>query len=143
MITPQDCLDRFGEPTPDFERKNMIVFITPDDLHNAIRPLPAKIYMNRALAEPFQNALTALIEAGAADEINEWGGCFNIRKMRGSNQPSIHSWGIAIDINVSTNQLGQEPQLSDTVVQAFTDNGFDWGGDWARKDGMHFQLTSL
>jgi hypothetical protein len=35
------------------------------------------------------------------------------------------------------------PKLSAGFVKCFTDNGFEWGGYWQRKDGMHFQLKSI
>lgn len=34
-----------------------------------------------------------------------WGGCLNVRKMRGGTSYSTHSWGIAIDWDPSQNQL--------------------------------------
>lgn len=34
-----------------------------------------------------------------------WGGCLNVRKVRGGNRYSEHSWGIAIDTDPSHNQL--------------------------------------
>ena len=57
---------------------------------------------------------------------------------------SLHSWGIAIDVNAFENGLGKEPKLSKKFVKCFTDNGWDWGGLWvSRPDGMHFQLSKL
>jgi hypothetical protein len=34
-----------------------------------------------------------------------WGGCLNVRKMRGGSKYSMHSWGIAIDWNPTANRL--------------------------------------
>jgi hypothetical protein len=56
---------------------------------------------------------------------------------------SLHSWGIAIDVNAFENGLNMTPKLSAGFVKCFTDNGFDWGGTWTRKDGMHFQLKTV
>ena len=37
----------------------------------------------------------------------------------------------------------KEPTLSAGFVKCFKDAGFDWGGDWSIRDGMHFQLKSI
>lgn len=37
--------------------------------------------------------------------INLFGGCLNVRKMRGGSNWSMHAWGIAIDFDPSRNQL--------------------------------------
>jgi hypothetical protein len=54
---------------------------------------------------------------------------------------SLHSWGLAIDINAATNRFGGKPTMSAELVKCFTDAGFDWGGVWSNPDGMHFQLA--
>ena len=56
---------------------------------------------------------------------------------------SLHSWGIAIDLNAFENGLNMAPKLSPGFVKCFTDAGFEWGGNWQRKDGMHFQLAKI
>jgi hypothetical protein len=56
---------------------------------------------------------------------------------------SLHSWGLAVDLNAFENGLGKEPKLSPGFVKCFTDAGFDWGGTWKRKDGMHFELAKI
>ena len=68
---------------------------------------------------------------------------FDFRAQRGGRSLSLHSWGIAIDVNPKTNALGKTPTLSPAFVACFKETGFDWGGDWKRRDGMHFQLAQI
>jgi hypothetical protein len=37
--------------------------------------------------------------------IDLWGGCLNVRQMRGGSSWSMHSWGIAIDFDPDRNQM--------------------------------------
>jgi hypothetical protein len=93
--------------------------------------------------EPLKAALNNVIDRGLEHEIITWDGCFNIRQKRGATSASIHSWGLAIDINATWNQFGRTPSMTPALVACFTDAGFDWGGSWAKPDGMHFQLASI
>jgi hypothetical protein len=90
-----------------------------------------------------EKAFKNIIDRGLVNELKTWDGCFNIRKKRGATSASLHSWGIAIDINAAWNGFGKPPTMSKELVSCFKDVGFDWGGDWTRPDGMHFQLASL
>lgn len=138
MVTSAQCLKKYGEPDKE---NNMVVWDVPTELE--IGFIPKKIYCNKDLIEPLSKAFKALIDTDAVKELRTWDGCFNIRKKRGLNSASLHSWGIAIDVNAFENSLNQEPKLSNEFVKCFTDNGFDWGGTWKRKDGMHFQLAEI
>jgi hypothetical protein len=56
---------------------------------------------------------------------------------------SFHAMGAAIDINASTNPYRADNELitdlPDWFVEAWTDAGWCWGGDWQTiKDPMHF-----
>lgn len=139
MITSKQCLDKFGEPSAS--NKCMTLFDVPTELEIGI--IPKRIYCNKALVEPIKQAFKNLIERGHVNELKTWDGCFNIRKKRGLSSMSLHSWGLAVDVNAFENGLGQWPKLSQNFVACFTDAGFEWGGTWKRKDGMHFQLKSL
>ena len=139
MITSAQCLKKYGPPAAD--NKCMTLWDVPADLEIGL--IPKRIYCNKDLVVPLSNAFKRLILTGCVKEIKTWDGCFNIRKMRGLTSMSLHSWGIAVDINAFENGLNQTPKLSPDFVKCFTDSGFDWGGTWKRKDGMHFQLASI
>lgn len=138
MVTPAQCLKKYGNPEKE---NNMIVWDVPFELE--IGAIPKKIYCNKDMIKPLSEAFMNLIGSSCIEELKTWDGCFNLRKQRGAKSISLHSWGIAIDVNAAWNRLGEQPTLSKRFVKCFTDAGFDWGGTWKRKDGMHFQLSSI
>jgi len=139
MVTSAQALKKYGEPSLE---KNMTVWDVPTELEIGV--IPKKIYCNKDLVKPLEQAFKNLIERNFVKELKTWDGCFNIRKKRGLASMSLHSWGIAIDVNAAWNGLGKTPVLSAGFVKCFTDAGFDWGGTWKnRPDGMHFQLSRI
>lgn len=138
MVTSAQALKKYGAPEKE---SHMILWDIPTTLEVGV--IPKRLYCNRDMISPLTHALENLISRGFVKELKTWDGCFNIRKKRGLSTPSLHSWGIAIDVNAAWNALGKEPTLSSGFVKCFTDAGFDWGGTWSRKDGMHFQLKSI
>lgn len=157
MITTTQAFKRYGNPVKD-EAKFMKLWDVPEQIE--IGTLPNKVYCNKDLIVPLQRVFTAIVSSGRVDEIKTWDGCYNVRPVRGYEKAynqlmaagkieeamkliSMHAFGLAIDLNAAWNGLGKKPTLSKGLVQCFTDNGFDWGGNWARLDGMHFQLSSF
>lgn len=138
MVTSKDALKKYGDP---IKENNMILWDVPTELEIGV--IPKKIYCNKDLIKPLEQAFKNLISTGYVKELKTWDGCFNIRKKRGLTSMSLHSWGIAIDVNAAWNGLGKEPILSKGFVKCFTDAGFLWGGTWTRKDGMHFELNKI
>lgn len=128
------------------ETKWMISHPLPDFVTgwiNSATGAPAhKIYCNKDLAPLLDQALTNLRDRGLLSELKTFDGCFLIRDVRGlPGHPSTHSFGLAIDLNASENKLGETPKLSPEFVKCFTDAGFSWGGNFTRKDGMHFSAA--
>lgn len=148
MVTSAQCLKKYGDPNL---QKNMVIWDVPSNLEIGV--IPKKIYCNKDLVLPLQQAFQNLIDTGRVSELKTWDGCFNIRKKRGLSSMSLHSWGIAIDMNSSDNQLGKsydqlikegKKPFSEGFLQCFRDAGFDCGGDWkSRPDRMHFQISKI
>lgn len=82
-------------------------------------------------------------EARAAEGVREYGGCYAFRTQRGSaSKLSLHAFGAAIDLNTTTNRLGEVGDMSPAVVEVFESRGWTWGGRFSRPDPMHFQFAS-
>ena len=161
MITGYDLYKKYGNPFTTYdEGKYMELWQVPKYIHKNIKYLPSRIYCNEELPLMLEIAFLNLIDRGFADELKSWDGCFMIRPIRGYEgvvkqflnkgdiesamvYMSIHSWGFGIDLNAFENGLGKAPKLSDGFVKCFEDAGFEWGGKWKRKDGMHFQPDYL
>ena len=146
MVTPKECIAKYGSPMlPAFQLENMEIYKAPDDICEYITVLPRRIYMNKAMIPFFEKALRDIYEKDFDGDIHEWGGCFSIRMMRGVKPPtpSIHSWGIAFDINETAYPQGKRIKTIPGYVKCFIDNGFDWGNNFPIPDPMHFQLSII
>jgi hypothetical protein len=115
------------------------------------KPMKAGILVNKMCAEAMMAAFTEIWDKCDQDEAkvaatgaSDFGGCFNIRAIAGSNSYSNHSWACAIDLSPGTNGFGKgKGTLSTIVVDAFKRQGFRWGGDYkGRTDPMHFEGVS-
>ena len=138
MITSKQCLLRYGAPELE---KSMVLWDVPTELE--LGALPKRVYCNKDLAKPLEAAFSNIVRRGLAGQVKTWDGCFNIRRKKSNASPSLHSWGLAIDINAAWNGYNKPVTMSKELVQCFKDAGFDWGGDWIIKDGMHFQLSAF
>lgn len=138
MITSAMCMAKYG--APELERA-MVMFDVPAELELGV--IPKRVYCNRDMVLPLTNAFKNIINRNLVHELKTWDGCFNIRNKRMGVSLSLHSWGIAIDINAAWNRMGKKPTMSKELVACFEDAGFEWGGRWAKPDGMHFQLRNI
>lgn len=95
-------------------------------------------------------AFAAIEAAGLKDRLIFWDGSFVPRVMRGTaSTPSNHSFGTALDMNADWNGFHQTPAANGAkgdlhpVADVIKRFGFDWGGDWRRPDGMHFEVSKI
>ena len=138
MISSKQCQEKYGNPESE---KFMVLWDVPAELE--VGAIPKKVYCNKDMVKPLSIAFKNIIDRNLVSELKTWDGCFNIRQKRGALSPSLHSWAIAIDINAAWNGFGKTPTMSKELVQCFKDAGFEWGGDWSKPDGMHFQLKAI
>lgn len=156
-IFQNELTDMFGTPNYNqFARKHLINIDLGEfaDSLAHVRTFDGKpftsIYGHNLLTGPLKMALRLVCKRGLAGELKTYDGCFNIRPMKSGSSFSVHSWGLALDLNQATNQFQNEdsrtwPDLvtdfSDDFIRCFLEAGFEWGGLWASvHDAMHFQL---
>jgi hypothetical protein len=127
--------------------------VSPDPrwVHSYIRtetvPIIGRVTCNKGMIPQLRAALTDVVRHGLAERIHpgQYGGCYVPRYI--AHDPakglSLHTWGIAIDLNVPENQRGTVGRMDRTVVSIFEKWGFAWGGDWSYTDPMHFEMDRV
>jgi hypothetical protein len=137
--------------SPAWEAANITTIVPPFRMTYAGTPIK-RIRVHKHCAASLSKVLQNLLNAanGKQATLDHWGvsifgGVVAYRLMRGGSRLSIHSYGAAIDLDPARNGLGDStPRFANfpEVLKAFADEGWTWGGKWARADGMHWQATS-
>lgn len=124
------------QPDPKWEQAN---------IRTEPVPILGSVTCHKVMLPQLRAALTEIVDRGLSDKIHpgEYAGCYYPRFIANSTSLSLHSFGIAFDINVPGNQRGTAGEIDRTVVDIFKKWGFSWGGDWSWTDPMHFELSSL
>lgn len=105
-------------------------------------PLLGRVTCHVAVLPALRGALDDVARAGLGGALGRYGGCFTPRLIRGGDSGgslSRHSFGIAVDLNITNNSFGGRVSMDPAVVDIFRRWGFAWGGTWTRPDGMHFE----
>jgi D-alanyl-D-alanine carboxypeptidase len=124
-------------PDPAWVRANIV---------RAQVPILGWVMCHRLMIPQMSGALADIEAQGLAGLIhpNEYEGCYVPKLIEDSNVISMHTWGLAFDINVPTNQRGTHGDMDPRVVDTFKRWGFRWGGDFRTvPDPMHFELVAL
>jgi hypothetical protein len=110
---------------------------------------------NKKIHESLDRIFVRTLDYYGIDAIREmrldrWGGCGNVRKMRGGSAWSIHSWGCAVDIDPDRNPLKArraQATLDNPEYDPFWRFVYDEGalglGRERDYDWMHFQFARL
>jgi peptidoglycan hydrolase-like protein with peptidoglycan-binding domain len=107
----------------------------------AVSPSGARVTVRKQLVELVETLFEITHLEGYKVRKSDTGG-FNCRPIAGTRTPSNHSYGIAVDINWSSNpySLRFKSDIPPAVVNAWETAGFYWGGRYrVRKDTMHFE----
>lgn len=95
-------------------------------------------------------ALEQVLTATGYEPSSVW--TYNCRKIAGTNSWSLHSYGLAVDIDPASNPYSRGDQFVGKFkpehilpIEAIrnTTGGqiWFWGGRWSRPDRMHFQIN--
>lgn len=126
------------EPQADWVRAN---------IRTESVPILGRVTCHRVMLPQLRAALAEIVHGGLAGAIDaaDYGGCYVPRFIGHdpSKGLSLHTWGIALDLNVAGNQRGTAGEIDRRVVAIFKKWGFAWGGDWQWTDPMHFELAAI
>jgi hypothetical protein len=153
MLSDNQILAKFGEPG---DTDNFVLIDLPYPMRIAwdTKVTTKRMQCHKLAAEPFKAVFRDLLAHYGLTELQRlgidlFGGCVNIRTMRGSKTKwSRHAWGIAIDLDPARNGLKTKApiaQFSKPEYKAMTDifykHGFIGLGREQNRDFMHFELV--
>jgi len=136
MLTDQQIIAKYGEPG---DTDNLTVIQLPYPMRIAwdLAHTVTKMQCHKLVAEQFKAVFEQLLaHYGLPElqrlEIDLYGGCVNVRKMRGSTTKwSRHSWGIALDLSPTKNGLKTKKPAAQfskpeykPMIDIFYANGF-------------------
>ena len=114
------------------------------DLTQITSPSGVKFTVAKDAADAFTGFLSDLEKTGYKINQGTSGG-YNPRNIAGTNTPSQHSFGLAIDINSDRNPQGAKgnSDLPPNVADLAAAHGLTWGGGWSgdTRDPMHFEVS--
>lgn len=116
-----------------------------DNIRTETLPIMGRVTCHRLMLTQLRGALQDVVDAGLASSLTTYDGCYVPRfiERNPENSISLHTWGIAIDMDAATNYRGIPGTMNPEVVNIFKRWGFRWGGDWTYTDPMHFELAAL
>ncbi len=143
---------RNGKASAKWESENLTRIAPPFTMKYDGKPIKT-ILIHKKCADSLLRVLNNIWESAGKSQatVDKWGasiygGAYNYRLMRGGSRLSMHSWGCAIDLDPARNGLNDPtPNFANIpeVLKAFEKEGWTWGGEWSRPDGMHWQAADV
>jgi hypothetical protein len=154
MLSTQEIISKYGEP--DETGAYLVSIDLPYKMRLAwdIKTQVSKMRCHKLAAGAFVNVFNDLLKHYGYEKIVElgidlFGGCFSYRAMRGGSDYSRHSWGIAIDLDPTRNELKADKSKAQfakpeykPMIEIFYRHGFVSLGLEKNYDYMHFELKN-
>ena len=153
LITQKELIKKYGVPNKTGAGYLVQIDLPyPMYLNWATSTYVNKISCHKLIAEKLKNVFKDILEHYGLDKIKElqlddFGGCFNYRLMRGGTELSVHSWGLAIDLDPDRNMLKETSKTArfarpeyKAMIDIFYKHGFISLGREKNYDYMHFQI---
>lgn len=155
MLTSKQALAKYGEPNKTGKGYlTRIELPYPMFLNWETKTYVKSIECHKSVANQLIAIFTDILDHYGIDEIkrlqlDDYGGCFNYRSMRGGTELSIHSWGLAIDLDPDRNLLKETSKTArfarpdyKAFIDIFYKHGFESLGREKNYDWMHFQVKA-
>lgn len=151
-MNTKQIIEKYGKPG-----ENLVTFRIPYPMKLAwdLDVIISKFQCHDAIAARLDKIFSQTLKEYGIQKIQDlrldlFGGCFNIRKMRGGTELSVHSWGLAVDIDPANNplRLGKDKApLAKKEYDKFWEIVYNNGGVSLGKernyDWMHFQFIPI
>jgi hypothetical protein len=151
-MTQAQIIKKYGQPDPKGGYLTIIDLPYPMRLAWDKDTTVKRMRCHKLAADRFKSLFNDILSEYGEDRIKElgidiFGGVFNYRKKRQGATLSMHSWGLAIDLDPQRNSMNtpvsqanfSKPEY-DKLREIFHNNGFLWGGDLWQKDCQHWQV---
>jgi len=152
MITTQNAIKKYGFPNENPNYLTVLNLPYPMRLAWDKNVFVKKITCHKLVSDKLELIFKDILNHYGSDKIKDlgidiYGGCFNFRKMRGGNDYSRHSWGIAIDLDPERNLLKETSKTArfarpeyKPMIDIFYKHGFVSLGREKNYDWMHFEI---
>lgn len=152
MITTQNAIKNYGFPTENPNYLTVLNLPYPMKLAWDKNVFVNKITCHKLVSDKLELIFKEILHYYGLEKIKElgidiYGGCYNFRKMRGGNDYSRHSWGIAIDLDPERNLLKETSKTArfarkeyKPMIDIFYKYGFISLGREKNYDWMHFEI---